>query len=293
MGYFVGTRRVKNAGSPKIAIPLPLEVQTNDGSDSEKNKKNKKNKKDKKQQGQNTEELEFLAAANTKIQEEQRVRNAGKIVFMIDDAGNNLSELDPFLKLDFPLTIAVLPSLPHSKEAAKRIRAAGKTLFLHQPMEAINGSPPGPGAIYTGLSREEVFAVLRKNMEEVGPIAGINNHQGSKITMDKNIMTAVIDFCKENNLIFLDSRTTADTVVPEIAYEKNIKFAERSIFLDNVASIPAIQKQIDKGILLSERKKYVVMIGHTWSKQLPPVLRRNQLELTSQGYVFASVVEVL
>ncbi|MDR1178172.1 MAG: divergent polysaccharide deacetylase family protein, partial [Spirochaetaceae bacterium] len=45
---------------------------------------------------------------------------------MIDDAGNNLRELDAFLNLPFPLTIAVLPGLPYSAEAARRIRAAGK-----------------------------------------------------------------------------------------------------------------------------------------------------------------------
>ncbi|MDR0387195.1 MAG: divergent polysaccharide deacetylase family protein, partial [Treponema sp.] len=33
----------------------------------------------------------------------------GTLVFVIDDAGNNLRELEPFLRFPGPLTIAVLP----------------------------------------------------------------------------------------------------------------------------------------------------------------------------------------
>jgi len=62
--------------------------------------------------------------------------NRGTLVFVIDDAGNNLQELEPFLRIPFPLTIAVLPGLPHSAEAAKRIRAAGKEVILHWRTES-------------------------------------------------------------------------------------------------------------------------------------------------------------
>ncbi|MDR0465719.1 MAG: divergent polysaccharide deacetylase family protein, partial [Treponema sp.] len=133
----------------------------------------------------------------------------GALVFVIDDAGNNLRELDPFLNISGPLTIAVLPGLPYSVEAAKRIRAAGKEVILHQPMEALGAQNPGPGAIYSGMSRQEIREILSRNVEEVGPVTGINNHQGSLITMDREIMLVILDFCREHGIYFLDSRTTA------------------------------------------------------------------------------------
>ena len=71
------------------------------------------------------------------ITPKEPVENLGTLVFVIDDAGNNLRELEPFLNISGPLTIAVLPGLPHSAEAAKRIREAGKEVILHQPMEAL------------------------------------------------------------------------------------------------------------------------------------------------------------
>jgi hypothetical protein len=57
------------------------------------------------------------------------LENLGTLVFVIDDAGNNLRELEPFLRIPGPLTIAVLPGLPYSAEAARRIRAAGKEVI--------------------------------------------------------------------------------------------------------------------------------------------------------------------
>ncbi|MDR2841963.1 MAG: divergent polysaccharide deacetylase family protein [Spirochaetaceae bacterium] len=217
----------------------------------------------------------------------------GKIAFMLDDAGNNLQELNAFLTYPGPLTIAVLPGLPYSKKAADLIRASGKTVFLHQPMEAINGQDPGPGAIYTNMSKDEVIAILKKNLNEIGPVAGINNHQGSKITQDKDIMKTVLEFCSKNNLVFLDSRTTAKTVVPEIAKQNGIKIGERAVFLDNEKDLQSMQKQIDLGIKLADKRDSVIMIGHTTSANLADLLKKNYLVLKKDGYDFSDSKDII
>ncbi|WP_255948231.1 divergent polysaccharide deacetylase family protein [Brucepastera parasyntrophica] len=161
-------------------------------------------------------------------------KSSGTLVFVFDDAGHNLNQLQPFLDLPFPCTIAVLPGLQYSKEAADRIRAAGKELILHQPMQAENLSfDPGPGAIMPGMTRAEIKEIIRKNIREVGPVAGMNNHEGSLITADWDAMDAVLELVREEGIFFLDSRTTANTAAPAIAREKNMTIWERSVFLDN------------------------------------------------------------
>ncbi|GHT49506.1 hypothetical protein FACS1894102_4280 [Spirochaetia bacterium] len=298
MIFFASTGRFQNAEKKGIPLPVIKNSRVQDTDKKQKPNKKKQNKKseDKSKQNKKTEDkirqnsvTEIAALPKIPEQPEPPQTKNGKIIFMLDDAGNNLAELTPILKSNYPLTISVLPGLPNSVEAAKRIRRAGKTLFLHQPMEAVNGQNPGPCAIYTGFSRQEVFEILKQNIEQIGPVTGINNHQGSKITTDKNIMSAVLDFCRENDLIFVDSRTTADTVVPSIAMAKNIKIVERSIFLDNDPSPESIQKQINLGIKLVGEKDYVVMIGHTWSHQLPDILKRNYNNLKSKGYEFSTI----
>ena len=48
---------------------------------------------------------------------------------------------------------------------------------------------------------------------------GMNNHMGSKATADPALMTDVIGYLKSHGLLFIDSRTTADTVGARIAQE--------------------------------------------------------------------------
>jgi polysaccharide deacetylase 2 family uncharacterized protein YibQ len=220
-------------------------------------------------------------------------KHQGTLVFVIDDAGNNLQELEPFLRFPGPLTIAVLPGLPHSAEAARRIRAAGKEVFLHQPMEAIGGQNPGPGAIYAEMNTAEVLAVLRKNIAEIGPIAGMNNHQGSKITMDRQIMETVLTFCREQGILFLDSRTTAETAVPAVAQNMGIKIGERNIFIDNDQSRSAMSRSIEGGLALASRRGTSVMIGHTWSPELAPLLTELYQNFIAQGYTLTTASDVI
>ena len=219
--------------------------------------------------------------------------NTGTLVFIIDDAGNNLRELEPFLRIPGPLTIAVLPGLPYSAEAARRIRAAGKEVFLHQPMEAIGAQNPGPGAIYSGMDADEIRLVLKRNIEEVGPVAGINNHQGSKITMDREAVEIILAFCAENGLHFLDSRTTAETVIPSEARRMGIKIAQRDIFIDNEKDKESMIRSIKSGLDKARKNGSAVMIGHAWSPELAPLLAEQFPFLVRQGYIIRSASDIV
>ena len=219
-------------------------------------------------------------------------RSKGTLIFVIDDAGNNLAELEPFLRFPGPLTIAVLPGLPHSAEAARRIRAAGKEVFLHQPMEAVGGKYPGPEAIYSGMSSAEIRAVLSRNLSEIGPIAGMNNHQGSKITMDEKMMETILTFCQERGIFFLDSRTTAETAAPQAAQRLGITIGERNIFIDNEQDRASMHRFIRNGLALAEQQGSAVMIGHTWSPELAALLTGLYGGFIEQGYSLGTASSV-
>ncbi|MDR2630196.1 MAG: divergent polysaccharide deacetylase family protein [Spirochaetaceae bacterium] len=211
------------------------------------------------------------------------------LVFIIDDAGNNLPELEPFLRFPGPLTIAVLPALPHSAEAARRIRAAGKEVLLHQPMEALGGQNPGPGAIYTGMTAGEIRAIVERNLAEIGPVAGMNNHQGSKVTMDPELMEIILALCREHGIYFLDSRTTADTAAPAVAKRMGIKIGERDVFLDNIQEKAAMIRYVQDGLRQADQKGSAVMIGHTWSSELAETLAELYPDLVEEGYSLSTI----
>ncbi|MDR2403809.1 MAG: divergent polysaccharide deacetylase family protein [Spirochaetaceae bacterium] len=220
-------------------------------------------------------------------------KQRGILVFIIDDAGNNLRDLEPFLQFPGPLTIAVLPGLPNSAEAARRIRAAGKEVFLHQPMEALGGQNPGPGAVYSGMSPEEIRARVLGNLKEIGPVAGMNNHQGSKGTMDEELMETILALCREQGIYFLDSRTTADTVAPRVARRLGIRIGERDVFLDNVPEKAEMIRSVWNGLERAEARGTAVMIGHTWSVELAATLEELYPELIARGYSLSTVSRLM
>ena len=222
------------------------------------------------------------------------VANAGTLVFVFDDAGHNLSQLEAFLTLPFPSTIAVLPGLTHSKEAAHNIRQSKHELILHQPMQALNKNlNPGPGAITSEMTVEQAKAIFSKNLDEIAPLAGANNHEGSLITADYRLMKAVLEVIKEKNLIFLDSRTNAETQAPTVAQELNMNILERNIFLDNSKNREDMLAQIELGLTHARKTGRCIMIGHIFTGELAALLKELYPKLIQQGFHFARLSEIM
>lgn len=217
-------------------------------------------------------------------------KKSGKLIFIFDDAGNSLKQINPFISLPFPITIAVLPGLADSKATADSIRKAGKEVFLHQPMQAVNRAiNPGPGSIQPEMSTGEAARIVHANIAQIGPIAGMNNHEGSLITADRNLIGAVLDVCLDEKIIFLDSRTSSQTQAPLAAMERGMHIWERDIFLDNNPDPNEMRTMINKGLAVADKKGYAIMIGHVQTPALAKLLREMYADLQTQGYVFTTL----
>lgn len=217
--------------------------------------------------------------------------NGAKLVLIFDDGGQNLSQLESFLALPFPVTVAVLPKLAHSKQAAERVRKSGKELMLHQPMQAINLSVnPGPGAITPDMTLYEIETCLRENIAEIGPVRGLNNHEGSLICEDEVKIGTVLQVSSNMGLYFVDSRTTSQTRVPQAAMSLGLSYYERNVFIDSTKNRADIISEIMKGVSIANKNGAAIMIGHVWSADvLPEILSELYPLLSGKGYVFTTV----
>ncbi|MBQ5471575.1 MAG: divergent polysaccharide deacetylase family protein [Treponema sp.] len=218
-------------------------------------------------------------------------KNGAKIAIIYDDGGQNMAQLEKCLAVPFPVTVAVLPRLVHSKEASVRVRATGNEVMLHQPMQAVNlNVNPGQGAITPEMTEDDIRSVLFQNLNEVGPVAGINNHEGSKITANAEQMCYVLKVCSDYGVFFLDSRTNKDTAVPAVASALGYSYYERNIFLDNQKTRENIISEVLKGLAIANKNGSVIMIGHVWSADiLPAVLTELYPLLKQKGYTFTTV----
>lgn len=218
-------------------------------------------------------------------------KNNAVLVFVFDDGGQNLSQLEKVLALPFPVTVAVLPGLAHSKDSAEKVRRSGNELILHQPMQAVNlNVNPGPGAITPSMNEEEIRSVLFRNIYEIGPVKGVNNHEGSLITADAEKMSHVMRLLSDEGLYFLDSRTNAGTKIPFVAESLGYSYYERNVFLDNTKVRSDILGEIKKGLDYASRTGCAIMIGHVWSAEiLPAILNEIYPVLVKNGYRFSTV----
>ena len=211
----------------------------------------------------------------------------GPLVLVLDDAGNTLDGFDAFLDLPFPFAVAVLPQLDYSVRAAAMAAAADKEVLLHLPMEAENGANPGPGAILTGLSEEEIATRVGDDLASVPGAIGVNNHMGSKATANEKVMRVVLGALHDRDLFFLDSRTSAATTGRAVAAEVGIPFAERAVFLDHERTREEILRSLGHALELSGHGEPVVMIGHVTVPLLAEVLGETYPVIVDEGYEFA------
>lgn len=211
-----------------------------------------------------------------------------KIAFVIDDAGQSVSNLKKYTSLPFDISVAVLPGLSHTKDCAYVVRAAKKELLLHQPMQAENlNLDPGPCAIKPGMSTFEIAQIVKTNLDELGPgVKGMNNHEGSLITGNVIKIGAVLDVAAERGIYFLDSRTTAASMARQAALERDMNIKERDVFIDDIVNRDKMLEQIYRGIGIANKKGKVIMIGHVDKSAgiLPQLLSELYPYLKKNGY---------
>lgn len=220
-------------------------------------------------------------------------RNGATLVLVLDDAGRSAENVRRYTALPFPLTIAVLPRLPQSRACADAVRAAGKEVILHQPMQAMNPRlDPGEGAIRAAMSGAEIAAVIQENLAELGPgIVGMNNHEGSLITADIVRIGLVLDVCRERGIYFLDSRTTAETKAPQAALERDMPIFEKAgPYIDNEIDRDKMLARLYETLAYANEHGRAVVIAHVDKSVdiLPALLAELYPHLAAQGYRFAT-----
>lgn len=194
---------------------------------------------------------------------------------VIDDLGESVDYAAALADLPFPVTFAVWPRSSHATEVAELAHAAGREVFIHQPMEP-EGYPkikPGPGALLTSMDARKMRTILAENIDRVPHAIGMNNHMGSRFTANPSAMTVAIQEAKRRGLFFLDSLTTPHSTVVEVGRAQNTPVLQRDIFLDVVRNEDAVLHQLRKTARVARLKGFAVCIGHPFPETLAALKR--------------------
>jgi uncharacterized protein len=184
------------------------------------------------------------------------------IAVVIDDLGLNRRGTAALNRLRAPLTLAFLPYATDLDEQTRAARAAGHELMVHVPMEPRSADWPGPNALTSQLGPDELVSRLRSHLRSFRGFVGVNNHMGSLLTADPERMAILMAELRQRELLFLDSRTTPESVAAHEAERSHVPFAERDVFIDNDLELESVLRALAHAENIARRQGYAVAMGH-------------------------------
>jgi len=184
------------------------------------------------------------------------------VAVVIDDVGIDRPRSKRAWDLPGPLTLSFLPYAKDLRDQARAARARGHELLLHLPMEPTGRADPGPNALLVSLSDAELRQRTTAALDSFDGYVGVNNHMGSRFTTFRPGMETVLRQFKGRGLMFLDSRTTAQSVGDQLAQEMGVPSIVRHVFLDDDESLESVRRKLAETEAVARRQGFVVAIGH-------------------------------
>lgn len=209
----------------------------------------------------------------------------GRLAIVIDDAGRDLDSQHIYEQMGIPLTLAVMPNQVHTRDAALSWRAHGLPVILHQPMESVSGIGMEQKVILTSMSDPAIRQMLRDSLSQLPEAIGINNHQGSKATIDARTMDVVMNELHHRGLFFFDSHTNSTTAADKAAKTYGVPYVRNDLFVDNSASVSDICAMIQEGADRAKKKGTYIIIGHC-RPHTAEAFRQMVPKLKAQGIEF-------
>ncbi|MDR2636004.1 MAG: divergent polysaccharide deacetylase family protein [Campylobacteraceae bacterium] len=194
-----------------------------------------------------------------------------KLVIIIDDV-TFPKQIEKILSIPLRITPSFLPpsqQAPFSAELAKRC----EFYMVHLPLEAMKFERPEAVTIWVSDSYDEILEKLSVFKRQFPRAIYYNNHTGSKFTADIDAMRRLINAMDELDLVFVDSRTIAQTKAPEIFAEQGRKLLQRDVFLDNEIEEKAIKAQLLIAVEKAKERGFAIAIGHPHDKTLDTIAK--------------------
>ncbi len=218
----------------------------------------------------------------------------GSVALVIDDFGYSFNETTrKFLALDIPLTISIIPGLAYSQRIADIAKLHRKEILIHMPMEPLNEPYEDNGfTLISGQDPGMVSLRVRKAFAQLPAAGGLNNHQGSKVTINEEMMQSVMYTLKSLNKFFIDSRTNVNSLAYTTAQQIGLPSNENNMFIDTTDNVDFIEKQLLQMGATAKEQGQIIAIGHVRENTLR-ALERSISKLKTMGVTFVYASDIL
>ena len=217
-----------------------------------------------------------------------------RIAIIIDDLGYEYTHGLRATALPGPVACAVLPGTPRGSELAEAAFREGKEVLLHLPLQAMGADGTDePGGIVLDMSRGQFAHAFARHIASVPHVIGVNTHRGSLLTRHPGHMQWLMEeISARNNLFFVDSYTTHESVALELARESGIPALKRDVFLDPDRDAATVAREFERLKELAEQQGAAVAIGHPYPETMA-LLERELPKLAADGFQLVSLRQLL
>jgi len=186
-----------------------------------------------------------------------------KLIIIIDDVVSQ-SQKDRILNIGYPITISFLPPTKDHPNSAK-IAQNLTSYMIHFPLQATSAFKNFEENTLNITDSYNIIENRVKQLRKWYPKAiYTNNHTGSAFTSNFEAMDKLFRALKKYNFIFVDSKTSINSVAKELSVKYKIPYIVRDIFLDNDKNFTYIQNQLKLAIKTAKKQGYAIAIGHPY-----------------------------
>ncbi|GEM_PF-3567009 len=225
--------------------------------------------------------------------------NVARLAVIVDDLGFRQAEDLAILELDRRVSVAIIPNAPLARYMAAEARRQQRITLVHLPLaQGPTGECDAPVCPRREWSAERMRQHLAWAFGEVEGAVGLNNHQGSLFTADLAATRRLIEGLKlfsheqPSPPFILDSRTSPQSRLAELAGGSGFRTARRDIFLDHDRSPEAMNRAWNAALAVARREGSAIVIAHPHPETIV-FLRRSLPELAAHGVALVALPEVL
>ncbi|MFC2427464.1 MAG: divergent polysaccharide deacetylase family protein [Campylobacter sp.] len=206
-----------------------------------------------------------------------------RLVIIIDDVAYR-HQVDAIKSVNLKLTPSFFPATSAHPETPILSRRFS-FYMIHLPMQALGGFKGAEiGTLTVNDDYEKIAKKLQSIKRDFPNLKYINNHTGSRFTSDAAAMDRLMRAMRDENLIFVDSKTTSPTKVYGAAKKYSMPYIARDVFLDHDGSKAAVRKQLKYAVELAKKRSYAIAIGHP---------HKNTIEVLQESSKLLQEVEVV
>ncbi|EHZ4884584.1 divergent polysaccharide deacetylase family protein [Campylobacter lari] len=210
-----------------------------------------------------------------------------RLAIIIDDMASH-THVDMLKKTNLKLIPSFFPPdkhHPYTAEFAKDF----DFFMVHLPLAAIKYDKAELNTLHPSDDMEKISKRVAFVKEQFPKVKFINNHTGSLFTANMQAMDKLFNAFKQNDFIFVDSRTIGNSKAKNLVSRFEQPYIARDVFLDNEDNIAYIKNQLRQAVEEAKKKGFAIAIGHPREKTFKALVQSKDL-LNSVDLVYLNEI---